>query len=663
MSMPVSRISVLPSALCNQIAAGEVVERPASVVKELVENSLDAWADRVDVTLENGGQGLIRVQDNGTGILKEDLELAVTRHATSKIHDVKDLDNIHSYGFRGEALPSIASVARFSMTSSAANEKDERESYMIQVTFGTDIAVAPAALHQGTVIEVRDLFANVPARLKFLRSASTEVRRCQDWLSRLALARTDVAFSLTSDRRQLLHFLSGQSLLQRLEQLWPSLVTEALVSYDLTQHGVRVHGVAARPDVSQPKGNRILVFVNGRPITDKTVYAAIREAYSGKITSRDYPQVVAFLELDPEEVDVNVHPAKNEVRFRDESAVFGAVVAAVRSALSTSAEGALPGPEGNLSPVSRLSAGPGAAAVDAPSGGQGQGIHPRGFWGRVDTPLSAGHCFFKSPVDEPASQGEWTIGNSAPGGQADAPGRPSEQADSFPPGGILYKEKESICTLSAAAERHDEGSRAGEEKPNCPEDGDGLTAGGLQPEGLEYLGQVADTYLILRDSAGALLLMDQHAAHERVFYSRIKAGGARGMGQSLALPLELTLRGMEKERWLEVRETLMQLGVEARLEGDVLSVSSIPALLDRSHAKDFLREVLAGCKEDLSARFASMACKSAIKAGQKLTSDEALKLVREWLAVPEREYCPHGRPVVLRWDKSELEKLFKRRQQ
>ena len=339
MALPVSRIQVLPSDLCNQIAAGEVVERPASVVKELVENSLDAWATRVDVRLENGGQGLIRVQDNGSGVLPDELSLAVLRHATSKIRKVTDLDSIHSYGFRGEALPSIASVSDFSMASAVHGEDGGVVSSVIRVSFGERSGVEPSSLHQGTVVEVRDLFSNVPARLKFLKSPATEVKRCLEWLERQALARTDVAFSLTSDGKALLQCLPGETLAARLARMWPPQIVEALAPFDAERCGVRVHGLAARPDVSQPHGSRILIFVNGRSVTDKRVYGAVRQAYEGRITSRDYPQAVVFVELDPAEVDVNVHPAKSEVRFRDEAAVYAAVLTAVRSALQAPSDG------------------------------------------------------------------------------------------------------------------------------------------------------------------------------------------------------------------------------------------------------------------------------------------------------------------------------------
>ena len=403
MALPVSRIQVLPSDLCNQIAAGEVVERPASVVKELVENSLDAWATRVDVRLENGGQGLIRVQDNGSGVLPDELSLAVLRHATSKIRKVTDLDSIHSYGFRGEALPSIASVSDFSMASAVHGEDGGVVSSVIRVSFGERSGVEPSSLHQGTVVEVRDLFSNVPARLKFLKSPATEVKRCLEWLERQALARTDVAFSLTSDGKALLQCLPGETLAARLARMWPPQIVEALAPFDAERCGVRVHGLAARPDVSQPHGSRILIFVNGRSVTDKRVYGAVRQAYEGRITSRDYPQAVVFVELDPAEVDVNVHPAKSEVRFRDEAAVYAAVLTAVRSALQAPSDGLDAGcgvKDGASPEAAPLSAGKKeeASPVLAES-------RPMGFWGAADSPL-------RRPLPserEPEGGGEWTV--------------------------------------------------------------------------------------------------------------------------------------------------------------------------------------------------------------------------------------------------------------
>ena len=640
MALPISRIQVLPSELCNQIAAGEVVERPASVVKELVENSLDAWATRVDVQLENGGQGLIRVQDNGSGVLPDELSLAVLRHATSKLRKVTDLDSIHSYGFRGEALPSIASVSDFSMASAVRGENGSVVSSVIRVSFGERSGVEPSSLHQGTMVEVRDLFSNVPARLKFLKSPATEVKRCLEWLERQALARTDVAFSLMSDGRTLLQCLPGETLAARLARMWPPQVVEALAPFDAERCGVRVHGLAARPDVSQPHGSRILIFVNSRSVTDKRVYGAVRQAYEGRITSRDYPQAVVFVELDPAEVDVNVHPAKSEVRFRDEAAVYAAVLTAVRSSLQT--------PSGELDAGCGVKDGASPEAAPPSAGKKEEASpvlaesRPMGFWGAADSPL-------RRPLPserEPEGGGEWTVA------------RPSAVPDSrgFP--GAAQPAPSGEDAPSFREEEHTDPRPT----PPVPENLLREVPEPAPSRGLEYLGQVAGTYLVFRDASDALVILDQHAVHERILFSRFSEKGWHGASQGLALPLVLELHPAEAGRWRDVKEMLEGLGYRGTLSGGTLTVDGIPALLDRAGAQDFLRECLAGLKDDFRARFATMACRSAIKGGQRLTRDEAMNLVSQWLATPDRDYCPHGRPTVLRRDAAALEKLFKRRQ-
>lgn len=648
MALPISRIQVLPSELCNQIAAGEVVERPASVVKELVENSLDAWATRVDVQLENGGQGLIRVQDNGSGVLPDELSLAVLRHATSKIRKVTDLDSIHSYGFRGEALPSIASVSDFSMASAVRGENGSVVSSVIRVSFGERSGVEPSSLHQGTMVEVRDLFSNVPARLKFLKSPATEVKRCLEWLERQALARTDVAFSLMSDGRTLLQCLPGETLAARLARMWPPQVVEALAPFDAERCGVRVHGLAARPDVSQPHGSRILIFVNGRSVTDKRVYGAVRQAYEGRITSRDYPQAVVFVELDPAEVDVNVHPAKSEVRFRDESAVYAAVLTAVRSSLQT--------PSGELDAGCGVKDGASPEAAPPSAGKKEEASpvlaesRPMGFWGAADSPLRR-----PLPAEkESEGDGEWTVARPHP--MPDSRGM--TQPAPFPEPGL----REPAPSGEDAPSFREEEKTEPRPTPPVPENLLREVPEPAPSRGLEYLGQVAGTYLVFRDASDALVILDQHAVHERILFSRFSEKGWHGASQGLTLPLVLELHPAEAGRWRDVKEMLEGLGYRGTLCGGTLTVDGIPALLDRAGAQDFLRECLAGLKDDFRARFATMACRSAIKGGQRLTRDEAMNLVSQWLATPDRDYCPHGRPTVLRRDAAALEKLFKRRQ-
>lgn len=667
-------IRLLPPELRNQIAAGEVVDRPAGVVKELVENSLDAGARTIHVTLENGGQTLIRVQDDGAGVPEAELELAVTRHATSKIASLAELMSVHSFGFRGEALPSIASVSAFTMTSAPLREDGAPgEAHFVEVAHGTVKGAGPAALHQGTVVEVRDLFANIPARLKFLKTPATELKRAQEWLTRLALARPDVAVTLTVGGREVLRFPAAQRLYDRLAVIWPPLIMEALRPFDHTGHGIRVHGFAGSPKVSQPRADRIYFYVNGRAVTDKRLMAAVRQAYKGRLTTRDYPQVLLFMEMAPEEVDVNVHPAKSEVRFRDESAVFSAVLRAVGGALEDLAVIQDDG-DANAAHVS-VATGPEALRETATRPSPPASPRPLGFWGDIDEDRIF-QATGKRRMDD-AADTEIRIGGPPSGYDRrvpeDMPGleetasdygfrlphasRTEERGEDIPAG-------PSALFASVPASASTPGPDTGPEPAYAPEPEaipDATDAHGHVRVGRYlYLGQVAATYLVLRDADGSLLLLDQHAVHERVIYARMRRGGFAGAGQLLALPLELSLHPAERERFFQLRDTLESLGFSLEYSGESLRARSIPPVLDRAAAQAFLQEAVAGRKDDLSALFISMSCKAAIKAGQRLTDDEAAGLISQWMHVPEREFCPHGRPCVLRWTAADLEKLFKR---
>jgi len=473
--------------------------------------------------------------------------------------------------------------------------------------------------------------------------------------------------------------------------------------------------------VSQQRGDRILLYVNGRSVSDKRLLAAVREAYKGRITSRDYPQVVLFVDMPPDMVDVNVHPAKSEVRFRDESSVFSAVLHAVQGALVSDVESVLDAAReaDDARPVAAQS----RLWDDLPP-------RPQGFWGSADAAPLMRHAEDETREDE----GQWQVrrpdadDGTAPesmagtGSVADAPSMPSSSGSAAAfasgrtaPAGLreavspsafsaasFAEDAEGTGRLSADRQEffesarqtarmamppdhvttvtgHEGSDEAIAERVPVPEtDGpEGLPGTGeaacgpgtavtdesvagrheLVVGGLTYLGQVAETYLVLRDASGALMLLDQHAAHER-----LRKGAFAGTAQCLALPLELALQPVEEERFLEVRDNLERMGFDVSCSGGRLLARGIPPSLSRSEAGEFLREVLAGRKDDIRAMFISLSCKGAIKAGQRLADDEAAALLRQWLHTPEREYCPHGRPSILRWDAVALEKLFKRRQ-
>lgn len=670
-------IHLLSPELRNQIAAGEVVERPASVVKELVENSLDAGATLVEVTLENGGQSLIRVRDNGAGIPTAELELAVTRHATSKITSMDDLWRISSFGFRGEALPSIASVSSFRMESAFRSSQDsDPDAAFILMEHGVLAQQGPSGLHKGTVVEVRDLFATIPARLKFLKAPATEQKRAQELLTRLALTHTDAGFIFLAGTREVLRFPAGQSLQERLSAIWPDSVTETLLPFDRTTHDIRVYGLVSPPGQAQPRGDRMLLYVNGRAVNDKVILRAVREAYKGRLLSKEYPQIVLFMELPPEEVDVNVHPAKIEVRFRDERSVFGAVLRAVEEAVVRNL------PTSDLASLSGEEARPASAYEPK----------PLGFWGEADRerimrpqqqPLvppdleetvPAASPVSERPASEPACAPEPSLYGEEGLPWDKVPERPA--APSFHEAARAFTAPQPSATAAAPrflpeteqrpAAQGAVHARASEpEQPEIEQLGEGQVRVGPYV----YMGQIGGTYLLLRDirngrDNASLLILDQHAAHERVLVSRIEAGGFSGMSQPLVLPLEYTLHPAERERIQEFHESLTALGFDLALReqgaGTVLEVRAVPPLLERAPAGEFIREVLAGRKEDLHSLWATMACKAAIKAGDALAPDEAVNLIAQWLMTDNRQFCPHGRPCVLQWGTSDLDKLFKR---
>ncbi len=621
-------ITLLPETLRNQIAAGEVVERPASVLKELAENSLDAEAARIDVALEGGGAALLAVQDDGHGIPAGELALAVTRHATSKLASVAELFTVASYGFRGEALPSVASVSELSLTSRFEGEDEARR---IEVAFGEVRGEGPAALAGGTRVEMRRLFASTPARLKFLKSEATEAKRCQETLMRMALARPDVAFSLTLGGREVFRLPGGQDLRARLGQFWPPAVMEGLREFSRTHEheggAMTAQGLAGLPSHAQNRPDRMYFYVNGRPVNDRLLLRAVRDAYKGRILSGEHPQIALFLTLPPGEVDVNVHPAKLEVRFRDE----GAVISLVRRALAPVAEQDV------------LAEGP-AGSAGAP--GYGQPDHSRpGGW-PASTPGAAPYS------GTPHRSGSF----------GDKPGlwRAARDFQSPP------AQREVPLPLSPQRREGSGAHPAGRDAvPGPLFDADAPSA--LSQGGLEYLGQVAGTYLVLRQGGGQgrLLLVDQHAAHERVILEAMRAARTSGSSQPLAVPLELSLHPAEAERaqelWQPLREAgfLLELAGGGRAGGRLL-VRGVPPTLPAGKAAELLREVLADRSAGLEALWTMLSCKSAIKAGTELAPDEALALLEAWLATPGREHCPHGRPVAVSWGAADLERFFKR---
>lgn len=584
-------IQLLPEELQNQIAAGEVIERPSSVLKELLENALDAAATRVAVHIRDGGQSLIHISDNGQGIAEEELILAVTRHATSKIRAVADLQTLSSFGFRGEALASIASVSRFRL----ASAQREGQGAFVEVHHGKISDQGCLALPRGTEIEIRDLFASVPARLKFLKQPATESRKCAEILLRIALANKLVDFSFQQGDRELYRFLPGQTLRQRLTAVWPEHILETAKDVSHPDGGFQVTGLVGAPSTAQARPDRIYLYVNNRPVQNKTMLSALREAYRGRILGKEYPQAVLFLSLPPAEVDVNVHPAKSEVRFQDDGHIFRLIRRAVLHCLEEN---------------------------HAPLEGRTQELSPEASRTPTlsTTPIAL-------PLSTRETYREYTI---------EAP--PKFSGTKFAAG--LCPDPEDRLPLRA---------------PQTPE-----TLPSTEPR-FTYLGQIAKTYLVLSTGTG-LVLIDQHAAHERVLFNSIRTHSTKNSKQPLVMPLALTLHPAQATEVQDLWPRLLALGFTLELETPHrLLVHAIPPLLSAAASKEFLEDILSAKARTIEDFWALMACKAAIKAGDELATDEALSLIEAWRQLPDRQYCPHGRPVMISWDVKELEKLFKRR--
>ncbi|MFW6415280.1 MAG: DNA mismatch repair endonuclease MutL [Thermodesulfobacteriota bacterium] len=598
-----SRINILPEDLQNQIAAGEVVERPASVLKELVENSLDAGADRIHAEIEGGGQNRILVQDNGYGLNADELPLALNRHATSKIHNITDLSRISSFGFRGEALPSIASVSKLEI---ASIPRDGKEGSQLTVEFGNIRDQHPVSLREGTRIQVRDLFITTPARLKFLKTTPTEAKRCQEVLKRFALCNLEVQFKLVSNNKDVFNFPGKQGLIERLSRIWPPAVTGNLYTFSRNHEDLSISGAVSDPVSTQPKPDRIYFFVNNRPVHDKLLLKALREAYKGRLLSREYPQAVLFLHIPSEEVDINVHPAKSEIRFRNEGAIFSLVKKGVEQALE--------------------------------QGGQDTGL-------QQDKPAPPSISPDWAPQQEQAFRASsfQTFEEHNPEAFREERKDFARGDSHVPPPGAEQRHSGNQLSATRVESREQAYSDLEKEK------------------GYFYLGQIQATYLLLSEKGNNLLILDQHAVHERILFHRFSNRMKEVGSQLLALPGEYQLHASEKKQLQDKANYLRQLGYSFQLSGgEILQIQAIPDFFSFHEAREFLESILSAKVESMQDIWTLMACRKAIKAGEELSGEEALNLLESWLQTPDRFYCPHGRPAAVRLSSRELENFFKR---
>ena len=610
-------IQQLPDTLINQIAAGEVIERPAAVVKELLENSLDAGAERVEIDIEAGGLRMIRIRDDGCGLAPDQLQLAMQRHATSKIGNLDDLESVASYGFRGEALPSILSVSRFSFTTAEAGAE---HAWQLSGAGALDAQPKPAAHPQGSTVEVRDLFFNTPARRKFMRAESTEFRHIDQLVRRVALARPGVALRLSHNQRKQLDLLPANDLSAiqaRVGEVCAEGFLDNAISIDEQTQGLRLWGWVALPSFSRSSADLQHFYVNGRPVRDKLVSHALRRAYADVLHSSRYPAFVLFLEMDPAGVDVNVHPAKAEVRFREARRVHDFLFGTTQRLLRD----VRPAPDQHHRvPVSRIE-----QLAEA----------------RSSSTVAA--TAFPSPMAAPSISASY----SAPMTPRALPLGETRQSDSH------------HSAWNALPARRQEQPQEDERA--------------ALPLG-RVIGQIRGIF-ILAENAQGMVIVDMHAAHERVLYERFKQQLADGAvnSQRLLMPVDVELSESAADMAERRADWFADLGLELSRAGlRSVTVRAVPPLLRKADMQSLLQDLLEeGADDDRSGHFsevrdaqervlADMACRAAVKAGRQLTLAEMDALLRDMEQTENAGQCSHGRPTWVQVGLQDMDRFFLR---
>lgn len=617
-----SKIRVLPEIVANKIAAGEIVERPASVVKELLENSLDARCRAVRVTVVSGGKRLISVQDDGEGMSQDDAILAFEHHSTSKLQTAEDLSAISTLGFRGEALPSIASVSRLTLRTKPADAGLVSGSE-IEIQGGVMRSVKPVSWDKGTEITVRDLFFNVPARRKFLRSHDTELGHIARLVTHYALVHPEIRFTLDSEGRVLVDAVAVNSVRERVYQLFGEGFLDNLIEISGQSGPVKVHGFSSRPQEQRTNPYSQFFYVNRRMVRDKVITSAVRKAYRNCMPASAYPVVILFLELPFEEVDVNAHPAKTEIRFRDQNTVHSLVLDSIERALVQNAS--IPSYQHQ---AGRFQALPENQPAFPPV--------------RLNTPAEGNRDVF-----------DFTPPSAAP--------NPFQRALNYPfrevPAGILGKREESHASLRVLPEMlYGSPSEAG--RP-------------FQPEAIRILGQLQESYIIASDAQG-LLIIDQHVAHERILYEKLASAiqGSVVEAQGLLVPISLELAPHQVALMERVMPELRGNGFEIEgFGGTSVLVRSVPAIAGDSDCRKLLAEILDDLEaedrtldvERIRDRIAvSTACRAAIKINTPLTPEKMQWLIDQLALTRIPTNCPHGRPIILRFSLYEIERNFGR---
>ena len=582
------KINILPDTLINKIAAGEVVERPASVVKELVENSIDAKATEIFVDIINAGRKLIRISDNGEGMSRDDALTAFEKHATSKINKEADLFNITTLGFRGEALPSIASISKIRVVTKSDNAAT---GYLIELEDGKVKKVSETGAAAGTVIEVSDLFYNTPARLKFLKSDNTEMAHITAVINQQAIANPHIHFRLTNNKKELLNLSSTTDLYQRIYQIYGEDFMNNMLNISGKEDGINIYGFVSKPSFNRAERNHIDIFLNKRYIKNNVITRAVYDAYSTLIPKDRHPLTLLFIDIQPSIVDVNVHPTKREVRFVNQTIVYEAVKKAVKEGLLPSHRRA------DIPPVSYMVASP-----DADYGKQ------------------SGYAIEGArAMDQEKGQGSWGMGHA------------TEELSEQP------------MQISHLAEHK-----------------------------IIPLGQIDNTY-IAADAGGELWIIDQHAAYERLLYERLTQSynSHAVQVQALLIPEEVSLSTAESIMIKDYIDVLMNIGIEIEEFGrDAYIIRSVPFLLGAGSARQMLLDIidsLTGLQkgvmksEVVDKVIMLIACHGSVRANHGLTYKEMAALIDDLINLNIYETCPHGRPIIIKFSKTDLEKMFKRR--
>jgi DNA mismatch repair protein MutL len=636
-----SKIRVLPDALANKIAAGEVVERPSSVVKELLENALDAGAARINIEVETGGKRLIRVLDDGEGMTRDDALIAFERHATSKLRSSEDLESITTLGFRGEALPSIASVSRLFLRTKTARDTEGTE---VEFNGGKLVAVRDIAWPGGSEVEVRELFFNIPARRKFLKSDATESFHIANLVQHYALANPQLSFLLVNNGRDVIRVEPAQSLKERAYQVLGGALLEKLLEVNGEASGLRISGFVSNPQEQRSSRDAQYLFINRRFVRDQLIGRALSEAYRSMMPSGTYPAAVLFIEAPPTEVDVNVHPAKTEVRFLRE----GSVLAFVRDAVSEALR--------STQPITQV---PGVARARAENEDafeqRSRGAAGRRRWG----------------VEEQRNRGPE---ESRSGGEASTDGRALHEVGVQAESRELIEQANAVYADRLPVEGKDVTERPCATDSMLPEGEATSLASNALPgfgHGIKPLGQIRDSYIVATDEEG-LLLVDQHVAHERVLFEQFRdARVARAAGlQPLLIPATIELSPAEAEAFGIIQSELENIGIETmQLSGRTIAIKTSPAGLGASDVLAVVREVLAVVereRRDFTVErmrdkiSAELACKAAIKINMPLTSEKMQWLIDELMKTQNPMTCPHGRPIMMRMGLRDIERGFKR---